>query len=306
MPKIDLPLKRLLQRRPADWVKYLQPLCQPDWIRPYQSDFVPKKESRLDNVVEVVDPAGAYLVNMEPMGYYDVSLPARMMRYRSDIWESTLNEGKGTPHIHQVVIFFFPQDDNKNHHLNDSIGEEISVNFTYQVIRVWEQDRQLIIDQKLLGLYPLLPLMKSQKDEDAERSLQESIKVIREIQDISLQEDLLAVMAILANGKYSAELINSMIRREMIMESAIFQEWSREAREEGIAKGKAEGKAEDICKILNRNLGLESLPFQVQVREISSETILDWIFDMIIDLRKPEDVRQVIDAAREQFNKVLI
>jgi predicted transposase YdaD len=302
MPKIDLPLKRLLQRRPADWVKYLQPQCQPDWIRPYQSDFVPKKESRLDNVVEVVDPAGTYLINMEPMGYYDVSLPARMLRYRSDIWESTLNEGKGTPHIHQVVIFFFPQDDNKNHHLSDRIGEETSVNFTYQVIRVWEQDRQLIIDQKLLGLYPLLPLMKSQEDEDPERSLQESIKVIREVQDISLQEDLLAVMAILANGKYSAELINSMIRREMIMESAIFQEWSREAREEGMAKGKAEG----ICKILNRNLGLESLPFQAQGREISSETILDWIFDMILDLRKPEDVRQVIDAAREQFKKVSI
>jgi len=159
--------------------------CQPDWIRPYQSDFVPNKESRLDNVVEVVDPAGSYLVNMEPMGYYDVSLPARMMRYRSDIWESTLNEGKGTPHIHQVVIFFFPKDDNKNHHLSDSNGEEESVNFTYQVIRVWEQDRQLIIDQKLLGLYPLLTLMKSQEDEDPEHSLQESIKVIREIQDIS-------------------------------------------------------------------------------------------------------------------------
>jgi hypothetical protein len=51
MPKIDLPLKRLLQRRPADWVKYLQPQCQPDWIRPYQSDFAPKKESRLDNAL---------------------------------------------------------------------------------------------------------------------------------------------------------------------------------------------------------------------------------------------------------------
>jgi hypothetical protein len=51
---------------------------------------------------------------------------------------------------------------------------------------------------------------------------------------------------------------------------------------------------------------LESLPFQAQVREISSETILDWIFDMILDLRKPEDVRQVIDAAREQFKKISI
>jgi len=88
MPRIDIPIKRLFQRRPADWVKYVQPECREDWIRQYKTDYTPKKESRLDNVFEVEDPNGAYLINFEPMGYYDVALPVRMLRYRSDIWEA--------------------------------------------------------------------------------------------------------------------------------------------------------------------------------------------------------------------------
>ena len=79
MPKIDIPIKRLFQRRPADWVKYIQPECREDWIRQYKTEYTPKKESRLDNVFEVEDPNGPYLVNFEPMGYYDVALPQRHM-----------------------------------------------------------------------------------------------------------------------------------------------------------------------------------------------------------------------------------
>ncbi|HHW44107.1 MAG TPA: hypothetical protein GXX25_09945 [Desulfotomaculum sp.] len=103
MPKIDIPVKRLVQRRPGDWVKYLNPGCAEDRISPFKSEYIPRAESRLDNVFEVEDPGGCYLVNFEPMGYHDVALPARMMRYRSDIWEATLNDRKGTPPIVQAA-----------------------------------------------------------------------------------------------------------------------------------------------------------------------------------------------------------
>jgi len=50
-------------------------------------------------------------------------------------------------------------------------------------------------------------------------------------------------MGILAGGKYAAEMVYSMIRREMIMESPIYQEWVKEERAEAEAKGRAEGQA---------------------------------------------------------------
>ena len=63
----------------------------------------PKKESRLDSVLEINDPSGPYLLNCEPMGYRDKALPARMLRYRSDIWEATLIDGKGTAGGHVLL-----------------------------------------------------------------------------------------------------------------------------------------------------------------------------------------------------------
>jgi hypothetical protein len=56
-----------------------------------QSDLVPriKKESLMDNVKWLND---SVIVHFEPMGYKDIALPARMLRYRSDIWEYTASK----------------------------------------------------------------------------------------------------------------------------------------------------------------------------------------------------------------------
>ncbi len=94
-----------------------------------------------------------------------------------------------------------------------------------------------MIAAKLLGLYPLLPLMKGDKRETPKEVLKKCISVVQEVEDKSLQLDLLAVMAIMAGGKYSSQLVLSMIGREMIMESPIFQEWVKEERTEAEARG---------------------------------------------------------------------
>ena len=228
MPKIDIPIKRLFQQRPADWARYVLPGCREEWVREFKTDYTPKKESRLDSVLEIADPDGPYLLNFEPMGYLDRALPARMLRYRADIWEATLTKGRGTPAIRQVVFFFYEEDDNGVHRLSDKEFE-----YTYTVIRVWEESRQSVVDSGLVGLYPLLPLMKGEEEEeDPEQVLKESIAVVQGVEDKSLRQDLLAGMAILAGGKFPERLVLSLIRRDMIMESPIYQEWAKEERVE--------------------------------------------------------------------------
>jgi len=76
-----------------------------------------------------------------------------------------LHDEKGTPPILQAVFFFYPEHDNKNHRLTDTWGGLKTLEFTYRVIRVWEQPRQPVFDQQLIGLYPLLPLMKGKAEE---------------------------------------------------------------------------------------------------------------------------------------------
>jgi predicted transposase/invertase (TIGR01784 family) len=266
MPKIDIPIKRLLQQRPADWARYVQPDCREDWIKEFKTDYTPKKESRLDSVLEINDPEGHYLLHFEPMGYNDRTLPARMLRYRSDIWEATLDKGKGTPSIRQVVIFFYEEDDNGIHHLSDKGFE-----YTYTVIKVWEERRQSVIDKRLVGLYPLLPLMRGeQMEEKPEDALKESINVARGTESKSLtKQDLLAAMAIFAegSGKFPKGLVTSLIRRDMIMESTIFQEWAKEEREEGVK----EGKMETARAALKKGIPEETV---VEITGLDQETIL--------------------------------
>ena len=60
MPKIDIPIKRLFQRRPADWARYVQPGCREEWVNTFKTNYTPKKESRLDSVLEINDPSGTF------------------------------------------------------------------------------------------------------------------------------------------------------------------------------------------------------------------------------------------------------
>jgi predicted transposase YdaD len=289
MPKIDIPVKRLFQQRPADWARYIQPGCRAEWVREFKTDFTPRKESRLDSVLEINDPEGLYLLNFEPMGYRDSSLPARMLRYRSDIWEATLNKGQGTPSIKQVVMFFSPDDDSKVQSLNDP-GR---LAYSYDVIRVWEDRRQSVIEAKLVGLYPLLPLMKGENEQETpEQVLRESIAIVQEVEDEALKQDLLAGMVIFAEGKFAKDLVKSLIRRDMVMQSTIFQEW---AEEEG-----AKAKVEDICEYLDVKFGASSLDLQKQIMNISELNILKRIVSGIYKAGTIEEAQAVILGTKRQ------
>lgn len=89
MPRFDISMKRLVQRRPADWVRFLLPNCRTEEIRPFTTEKTPKIQSRMDEVFAVQDA----IVHFETQSYLDTPLPARMLRYRADIWEDTLAAG---------------------------------------------------------------------------------------------------------------------------------------------------------------------------------------------------------------------
>lgn len=58
-----------------------------------------------------------------------------MLRYRSDVWEYTISTGRGIPSIRQVVVFFYPKDDNEEHELIDEKSDDSNISFRYDVIR---------------------------------------------------------------------------------------------------------------------------------------------------------------------------
>ncbi len=79
-----------------------------------------------------------------------------MLRYCADIWEYTLAKRMGLPQIKQCVLFIYPDHDNRVHSLENSWDDKAELNYSYRVERVWEMDKERIIKDRLVGLYPLL------------------------------------------------------------------------------------------------------------------------------------------------------
>lgn len=116
-----------------------------------KTEKVPKTESRLDSLFWVESPDGPYILNIEPQGYKDKATPTRMLRYRADIWEYTMSKDRSTPRINQAVIFYFPEHDNERNTLNDDWQGKLTIDYNYEVIKVWELKKEL----KLIIFFPL-------------------------------------------------------------------------------------------------------------------------------------------------------
>jgi hypothetical protein len=132
---------------------------------------------------------------------------------------------------------------------------------------VWEQYRRDVIEARLVGLYPLLPLMKGRKpDETAREALQESMDAVQEVGD-------------------------GAVRREMIMESPVFQEWVKDIVEEKTAGAKQEA----ICKFLSTRFGDISRDLQGRVKRTGNVGTLDAILDRVFSADSLRDAAAVVD-----------
>ena len=110
-----------------------------------------------------------------------------------------------------------------------------------------------------------------------------------------LQQDLLAVMVIMAGGRFPEKLV---IRRERVMESPIFQEWVMEERRETEARGEVRGRQDSICEYLEVRFGPAAAELQRQVRSISSLDELDRIINNIYTTETIEEAQGVILGTR--------
>jgi hypothetical protein len=74
-------------------------------------------------------------------------------------------------------------------------------------LRTQELKRDTVLKQKLIALYPLLPLMREQPGETPEKALQTTITAIEEVAGSAFHADLLAIISILAEKRYTAALV---------------------------------------------------------------------------------------------------
>lgn len=258
---IDLASKRLLEICAADWVRLVQPNIKEVHIRPLPTNKVAKLESRLDSLFEV---NGELVVHIETQGYYDAALPWRMLRYRVDVAEAYIASGLCVPKIYQCVVFFEPKDMNIEPRIHETVDGHIVLDYNYGIIKVWEVSAEYVLENRISGLYSLLPLMKWKADIAKKDVLEKTVTAIQSVENPSKSKDMFEAMSMLCNKVFTKEEIMLLFSKEFLIQKTkesellmeifgdLYGEKIDKNRQEGLKEGLKEGRQEEKLEMAQR------------------------------------------------------
>jgi predicted transposase/invertase (TIGR01784 family) len=137
--------------------------------------------------------------------------------------------------IYQVVIYLTPSQSPLVYETTFNLG---GLSHQFNVIRIWEQPTEIF--RKYQGLLPFAAL--SQTD-NPEETLRQVARQIENIEDKQVQSNVAASTAIISGIALNKEIIQRLLRSEIMKESVIYQEILLEGEAKGLAKGEARGIA---------------------------------------------------------------
>jgi predicted transposase/invertase (TIGR01784 family) len=176
------------------------------------------------------------------------NIPFRMADYRLRFYRKFPDK-----QVYQVVIYLTPSQSPLVHETTFNIGK---LNHEFNVIRLWEQPTEIF--QQYQGLLPFAALSQTN---DPEETLRQVAKQIEQITDKQVQSNVAASTAIISGIALNQEIIQRLLRSDIMKESVIYQEILREGKAEGKAEGIAEGEAKASNKIaqnmLRSNISLD-------------------------------------------------
>ncbi len=161
------------------------------------------------------------------------NIPFRMADYRLRLYRKFPEK-----HIHQVVIYLSPSQSPLVHETTFRAGK---MNHEFNVIRLWEQPTAIF--QQYQGLLPFATLSQTNNPEE---TLRQVAKQIENIADKQVQSNVAASTAIISGIALNKEIIQRLLRSEIMKESVIYQDILSEGLAEGKARGLAEGKARGL------------------------------------------------------------
>jgi predicted transposase YdaD len=120
---------------------------------------------------------------------------------------------------------------------------------------------------------------------DADQTLRQVAARVEAIPEMRVQSNVAASAGILAGLLLKRELINQILRREIMQQSVIYQEW----REEFLQEGRQEEGQSLILRQLSRRLGEVSPELRSQIQSLPLPQ-LEALGEALLDFTKPEDL----------------
>ncbi len=179
--------------------------------------------------------------------------PDELIAYRMANYWIRLYGKYPNKEIHQVVIYLKPSNSPLVYQTKFSSQK---LNHEFNVIRLWEQSTEVL--QSYLGLLPLSVLSKT---DDPTETLRKTAKIIDNIENRQVKNNVSAATAIISGLALSKNVIQQLLRSDIMKESVIYQDILLEGTVKGKAEGKALGKAEErnqiALKMLRSNMAVD-------------------------------------------------
>ncbi len=151
--------------------------------------------------------------------------------------------------IYQVVIYLKPTNSPLAYQTS---FESAQATHKFNVIRLWEQSTEIF--QQYAGLLPLAVLTKT---DNAEAVLKRVVKQIDDITDQKVKSNVAATTAIISGLVLDKEVIQRLLRSDMMKESVIYQEILLKGKSEGIAEGEVKAANQIALNMLRSGLSVD-------------------------------------------------
>ncbi len=217
-----------------------------------------------------------YILHLEFQTEPDPNMPYRMADYRLRVYRRFPKK-----QMKQVVIYLTPSSSDL---VYQTAFEIPGTHHEFEVIRLWEQPTQPFLEST--GLLPLAVLTNTPDKAQTLRQVAERIETVPELR---VQSNVAASAGILAGLTLERDVINQVLRREIMQQSVIYQEWKEEFLREGREEGRQEGEQSLILRLLNRRVGDVSSEARSQVQALSLEQ-LEALGEALLDFSKPADL----------------
>ncbi|MEG3440149.1 Rpn family recombination-promoting nuclease/putative transposase [Pannus brasiliensis CCIBt3594] len=210
----------------------------------------------------------------------DKNMPFRMLDYRTRVYRRFPNKT-----MRQVVIY-----------LKETGSEFVyQTSFTlpntrheFEVIRLWE-----IPAREMLAFPGLLPLATLGKTANRAGILREVAERIEGIETRREKSNVAASTGILAGLVLSQEIIQRLLREDIMQESTFYQYILNKGETRGEARGEARGRQQEalslISRQLNRRFGQLSPDVADRIRDLPVER-LEQLGEDLLDFSGPEDL----------------
>ena len=262
--------KILAEKYPTDFARWLLP-DEPQKIKVLKTELS-IEPIRADSVTFLQTENRILHLEFQTRAKSETPIPLRMLDYFV-----RLVRQYDVP-ITQVVIFL--QETSNEIAFTEEYVNEMT-HHRYRVVRMWEQDSALFLDNP--ALLPLAPLTQT---DSPQRLLSQVAQSVARISDRETRQNIAAYTEILAGLKFEKDLIQQFLGEEIMQESVIYQDI--------LQKGDKQGEERTIIRQLNRRFGEIDSSLIDRIKVLSVEK-LDDLAEGLLDFSEVSDLVAWLD-----------